>query len=92
MISKLSKHRIIIFIFLIISVWLLPFWFYLPLIAVAIFVTPFFLEGVFLGLLIDTLYGGINFFGIYFPFLFSVLAVVLLLVSIPIRERLRFDV
>lgn len=74
---------------LLISILVLPYWIYIPALFLAIIIFPFFWESILLVLLIDTLYGeGVN----IFPPSISLLAVAtlfVLIVLMPVRERLR---
>ncbi len=64
----------------------LPYWVYVPVLFAAIAVLAMFWEGILLGLSIDALYGPHLSFPL-FPFALS--AFVLLIISIPLRARLR---
>lgn len=67
-----------------------PSWIYLPLIFIGIIVFQFYIESVFLGLLVDVLYGGaISNVLLGFPFGFA--GALLTLIAIPLRKRLRFS-
>lgn len=81
--------RFIAVIIILLSVIFFPYWLYLPLLGAAIIFFPLFWEAILVALLIDVLYGG----GIgRATALFSpmaVLATTLLLVMLPVRERLR---
>lgn len=87
----MSSTRIASSIFLLILVATTPYWLYLPLIAVAIFIFPFYVEGIILGLLVDALYGSgqHGFFLINFPF--ALIAAALVLGTPLVRRRLRFN-
>lgn len=81
--------RIISTIILILAIVLLPYWLYVPAIFVAMVYFHFFWEGVGLGFIIDILYGYGTGFSQY-PFALSALAV--LLIMLPLRDRLRINV
>lgn len=81
--------RIISFFILLLAIVLLPYWFYVPGILVAMIYFHFFWEGVVLGFVIDILYGYGTGFSQY-PFALSALAI--LLIMLPIRDRLRLNV
>ena len=67
-----------------ISILVLPFWIYLPILFIAIVIFPFFWEGILFALLVDTVYGsGIE---------TALYALVALVVFLPIRESLRLYV
>ena len=81
--------RILSTVVLIIAIVILPYWLYVPAIVAAIIYFRFYWEGLFLGFGIDLLYGaGGGILG--YPFALS--ALVLILISLPLRERLRFNV
>ena len=66
-----------------ISILVLPFWIYLPILFIAIIIFPFFWEGILFALLVDTIYGsGIE---------TALYALILLIILIPIRENLRLN-
>ena len=52
----MKKHLVTILI-LIFAILFLPYWIYLPLLLVAIVISPFFWEAIILALLIEGLYG-----------------------------------
>ena len=75
--------RIIGSIAILISILVLPFWVYLPVLFIAIIIFPFFWEGILFALLVDTIYGsGIE---------TALYALILLIILIPIRENLRLN-
>ena len=66
-----------------VSILVLPFWVYLPVLFIAIIIFPFFWEGILFALLVDTVYGsGIE---------TALYALILLIILIPIRENLRLN-
>ena len=66
-----------------VSILVLPFWVYLPVLFIAIIIFPFFWEGILFALLVDTIYGsGIE---------TALYALILLIILIPIRENLRLN-
>ena len=74
--------RLIGFIFVLFSILFLPYWFYTISLFVAIVAFPFFWEGILLAYLIDIFYGkGME---------TAIIALILLIVLLPVRERLRF--
>lgn len=85
----MSKIRISSILVVLLSIIFLPYWIYLPLLGAAMIFFPFFWEGIVLALLIDVLYGGgIGSFGeLLSPMAFS--ATFLLIILLPLRERLR---
>ena len=82
-------YRIIGTLIVLISILILPYWSYVPFLLVAMVYFPFYWEGIFLAFLIDILYGnGIG----TLPSLVSpsaLLALILLVILLPLRERLR---
>ncbi len=85
-------RRIFGSIVVLVSILVLPFWIYIPVLFIAIIVFPFFFEGILFALLIDVIYGsGIEAFpSLISPFALS--ALVLLIILLPIRESLRSHV
>ncbi len=86
------KKRLVALLMLLLAIIFLPYWVYLPLLLAAILVFPVFWEGILFGLLIDVLYGwGVT----AWPSLISpaaLSALVLVIILLPVRERLRFHV
>lgn len=82
----MSKIRVASVVILALAILFTPYWIYLPLLTLAAVSFPFFWEAVLLSLLIDTLYGE-GFTGFYS---ISFAAILLVVVFIPIHERLRF--
>ena len=83
------SYRPITTILLVVSIFFLPYWFYIPALVVAMAAFPLYWESILLGLLIDVLYGErIDSFS---AFLFSAgfLALAGLLILLPLRARLR---
>lgn len=68
------------------SILFLPWWIYLPLLFIAVALLPMFWEGVFLGFLIDALYGDLS-----LPFVspIALATLVALIIFLPLRSRLR---
>ena len=77
---------------ILLAVLFLPYWFYLPLILLGILIFSFFWEGILFGFLIDVLYGwGVTALpSLVAPTALS--ALVLIIILLPVRERLRFHV
>lgn len=71
------------------SIIFLPYWLYLPLLGAAMIFFPFFWEGVLLALLIDVLYGGGVGLATDFFSPLALVATLLLIVLLPLRERVR---
>lgn len=86
------KKRGVSLLILLLAIIFLPYWVYLPLLLAAIVIFPIFWEGIIFGLLIDVLYGwGVT----SWPSLISpaaLVALVLVIILLPVRERLRFHV
>ena len=75
------KRRTLGYIVILISILVLPYWAYLPVLFVAILLFPFFWEGLLFAFLIDTLYGtGLE---------TVIVALVVLIILLPFRDRLR---
>lgn len=85
------KVRITVSAILILLVLFMPYWFYLPLIAVAILLLPFYVEGILLALLTDSFYGafGSGLFILNFPL--AITAGILFSLSPFLRRRLRIS-
>ena len=84
--------RIISSIVVLLSILLLPYWIYVPLLVVAIIMFPFFWEGILYGFLIEILYGGSTTALALLSSPFAILALVLILILPPIRARIRSNV
>ncbi len=72
------------------SIIFAPSWLYLPILLIAIFLHPLYLEGIAMGLVIDTLYGvsdGAPTFG----YTFGLAATLAIIVATPMRKYLRFN-
>lgn len=67
----------------------LPYWIYLPLLGAAMIIFPFYWEAVLLALLVDVLYGGgvSGMTELLSPMAFA--ATILLIILMPLRERIR---
>lgn len=71
-------------IVVLISILILPYWVYLPVLFISIIFFPLYWEGILFAFLIDILYGGEIKTALY--------ALIVLIVLLPIRENLRSDV
>jgi len=82
-------RRILGSMLVLISILVLPYWIYIPILFIAIIFFPFFWEGIFLAFLIDVIHGsGIGGFSFLIsPFAFYALIALILLLLL--RERLR---
>lgn len=78
-------------VIILLSIIFLPYWVYLPILLTAVILLPFYIEAVFFGILIDTLYGFIG-SGPALGYIFGLAAAIAVCVSIPLREQLRFNV
>lgn len=85
------NKRLICTIVLVIALMAFPYWIYLPLIFVASIVFPFYWEGIILAFLVDVLYGVQTHSTISFVYPFAIIASIIILVMLPIRERIRFN-
>lgn len=83
-------RRIFASIIIFLSIIFLPYWIYLPMLLAAVAVFPIFWEGILLALLADVVYGGafVNFDDVLSSFGFYTLLVIILF--LPLRERLRY--
>ena len=82
------NKRILLTAGLFLCVVFLPYWVYVPAVLAALVLLPFYWEAVPLALVADVLYGGAHpAFDLGFPF--AIMALLLVLVMIPARERLR---
>ncbi len=82
--------RTLFSIFAVLLITLTPYWIYLPVILVGIVLFPLYVEAIFFGFLIDTLYGSGE--GFLFGFVFAMIATLLVYFVVPFREHLRFNV
>ena len=82
------NKRIIFDITVFFAIALLPWWLWLPGIFVGIVLFPLYLEGIIFAALADAVYGsGVGSFFLSFPF--AAAALVLVVASVPVRERFR---
>jgi len=80
--------RVITVIVLVLSIVLLPYWLYLPALVISMVYFRLFWEGIALAFLVDALYG----YGTWFShYQFSVYALIIFLILLPIRDNLRFN-
>mgnify|MGYP001616999366 CR=1 FL=1 len=85
----MGKRRAATSIVLILAVIFLPSYIYIPALALAVILLPFFWEGVLIAFLIDALYGpGIHSFASIFS-TFGFWSAALLAVVLPVRRRIR---
>ena len=86
------NQRPFISIAVLLAILFLPYWIYVPLLLIAIFITPLFWEGIILGFIIDVLYGREAHIGISWHFPTALAALLLVAAMIPLRRRLRMYV
>ena len=82
--------RLLFFIFVTLLIVSAPYWLYVPVILVGIILFPFYIEAMFFGFLIDTLYGSSH--GFLWGFYFALIATLLVYFAVPLRKRFRFNV
>ena len=86
------KYRPLITFALLLAIITLPYWIYLPALFAAIVILPVFWEGIILGFIIDILYGpGSRLLPSAGSF-YGLCALLLIIILIPVRERLRTHV
>jgi hypothetical protein len=81
--------RIIAVVTIVLLVIFAPYWLYIPAIVIGIVYFDYFVEGVALAFLVDLLYGQSFYHGPLFGFPFTLTALLLVLISIIVREKLR---
>jgi hypothetical protein len=81
--------RVLITLSLLLSILVLPYWLYVPAIALTSIYIPYYIEAVILAFLIDVLYGGSTHTTITFAFPFAIGFSLLLIILVPLRSRLR---
>jgi len=86
------NHRIFGTALVLLSILVLPYWIYIPILLVAIIYFPFYWEGLILALIIEVIYdNGVGFL----PSLVSPLALsalIMLIILLPIKDKLRLHV
>ncbi|PIP55949.1 MAG: hypothetical protein COX06_00575 [Candidatus Zambryskibacteria bacterium CG22_combo_CG10-13_8_21_14_all_42_17] len=82
-------RRLLWSVIIFISIMVLPFWIYIPVLFAVIVFVPFFWEGILFTFLIEVVHNsGIEFFSLLSsPLVISVL--VALIILLPIRDRIR---
>jgi hypothetical protein len=85
------NNRLITSIVLLFLIAVAPFWIYIPALALAAALFPFYVEAVGFGFLIDVLYGTHGQSGISLVFPFALYACALVLLLLPVKERLRIN-
>lgn len=82
------KKRIITTVLIVVSVIIMPYWFYLPVLFLAVIIFPFYWEGLLVVFFIDVIYGsGFGLGHLFSPLVISVL--VALAISILFRDNIR---
>jgi hypothetical protein len=81
--------RLAAFVIALMLVVVAPYWVYLPAILLCIIYFPLYIEAIFLGLLIDVVYGRPDVGLLGFPF--GIIAATLIFLAVPLREHLRFN-
>ncbi|OHA89435.1 MAG: hypothetical protein A3C70_02870 [Candidatus Zambryskibacteria bacterium RIFCSPHIGHO2_02_FULL_43_14] len=77
-------HRTLGIMIVLVSILVLPYWIYLPVLFIAMALISFFWEGILFAFLIDAIYGnGIT---------TAVVALIILIILLPLRDRLRMYV
>ncbi len=79
-------------IIVLLSILLLPYWIYIPVLFVAIITVPFFWEGMLFALMIEAMYTVK--ISIFTPLIspLTVSTLILLIILLPIREKIRLHV
>lgn len=77
---------------LLVSILVLPYWIYIPLLFTSLIFLPFFWEGILFAFLIGTIYSGkIETLSLLFS-PFALVVLLTLIILLPIKERLRLHV
>jgi len=85
-------RHIIGIIVLLVSILVLPYWIYIPLLFAALIFLPFFWEGILFTFLIGTIYSGnVETLSLFFSPL-ALVVLLTLIILLPIKERLRLHV
>lgn len=66
-----------------------PYWLYLPAILAGVIYFVYFAEGIILAFLVDLFYGQGFYHGFLFGFPFTIFAIILVCLSVFVREKLR---
>ena len=85
-------RRIIGSVLILIFIFVMPYWIYIPFLFIGIILFPFFWEGIVFVFLIDVVYGGtVETFANFISPL-AVFVLIALIVMLPVRESLRSHV
>ena len=83
------SKRPFLFVFLLVLILTTPYFIYLPILFFVIIFIPLYWEGILLGFLIDALYGTYPHLGVSFYFPVGIVATLLVIILLPLRERIR---
>ena len=88
----MRQFRYLSLIIIFLTVVFLPYWIYIPLLLSAMIFFPFFWEGIIFAFLIEALYGRgvVSFAELLSPA--ALVAMLILIALLPVRERLRINV
>lgn len=81
--------RYILSLIALLSIFLTPFWIYLPILVGIVLVTPFPWEVIIMGFMVDVIYGKAVYGGALFDYPVAIGILLLLIFISPIREQLR---
>ena len=84
--------RALAYLLIFFSILFLPYWLYIPLIIAISVALPFFWEAVLFGFFIDVLYGEPESFLVLLKSFHALVALVLVIATMVIKERIRFHV
>lgn len=88
---RIDMERSLLTLGLVILILIAPYWIYLPAIFIAAVYMRFYWQAVPLGFLIDVFYGIHPLDGSVFGFPFAIALSFLVIIFIPLREKLRFN-
>lgn len=83
------RTRIITTILILLSVFFLPYWIYVPALVLFSVLFPLYIEAIVLAFLIDVLYGGRALFPLSFQYPFAIGFSLVLIMLLPLRSKLR---
>lgn len=82
-------HRVLGLVIILVSILVLPYWIYIPMLFIGMLLFPFFLEGMLATFLINVIHGsGMEVLSLLISPL-SLSALIILIAMLPIRENLR---
>ena len=84
--NSIVVGRIVVGLLLLLFIMMTPWWFYTGLIVFFLFYFKNYYEAILLALFIDALYGPTVMFSV--PLFFTLIAVIMVLLSNPLRDRL----